>query len=328
MLNTNTTNSIYDNTIPKQLNNFLIYIKTMQGKSENTINGYKIDNRLMLRYLKATKLNLNVKLEDVDISDIDDNFIKDITFADLCMFINYLEEKGNGESDRSRKVSAIKTFFDYLVRKVNLILPQDNPATELEKPKLGKRNPIYLTLEECKHLLSVIKDDTNCKRDLCIITLFLNCGMRLSELANINLSNIKEDMIDIVGKGNKQRVAYLNSMCTNALNEWLEERKIKENGLADEDSKNALFINKKYNRLGNKGIEDLVTKWIKIAGLNEKATCHKLRHSFATIMLEGKCGLLELKELLGHESISTTQIYTHINNEKLRGAVNANPLNM
>lgn len=312
---------LYDEELPSLLNEFLGYLLTVKGKSMNTINGYKVDLRLFLKFLKKLKCKLKEDIEEIDISDIDEEFIKNIRLGDLYSFVNYITlKRDNGTYARARKTAAIKSFFIYLETKLKII--KDNPARELETPKMNKRHPVYLTLDQSKRLLNNI-DGRNKERDYAIIVLFLNCGLRLSELVSIDINKIKGDTLTVVGKGNKERTVYLNDACIRAINGYLAIRP--REGLTD---KEALFLSERKRRIDKTTIEKLVKKYVKSAGLyEENYTPHKLRHTAATLMYKyGNVDIRALQQILGHESVSTTQIYTHIDDERLRAAVRSNPL--
>lgn len=320
-------NHIYNHALPERVNEFLNYLSTIKGKSINTINGYKIDLIMFFRFLKLYKGSIsdNIEFEEIEIDDIDDRFLRKIKLADLYAFISFTEEyRNNGNYARARKVATLKSFFKFLYGKAKII--DDNPAVELETPKINKRNPVYLTLEESKALLNAI-DGRYRERDYCIITLFLNCGLRLSELCSINISKIKGDTLTVIGKGNKERTVYLNKACVDAIRSYLNVRNEKANKIS-ESEKDALFLSKNYRRINKRTVEKMVKKYVKKAGLDStKYTPHKLRHTAATLMYKyGDVDIRTLQKILGHENVSTTQIYTHIDDERLRDAVKSNPL--
>lgn len=317
---------IVDPTIPKYLNDFLNYLGTIKGKSSNTISGYRIDLTMFFRFLKLYKGYVDSKalFEEIDISDIDEPFLTSIKLADIYAFLSFTEnQRSNGSYARARKVAAIRSFFKYLHGKAKIL--DENPAIELESPKISKRNPVYLTLDESKSLLSII-EGKNKERDLCIITLFLNCGLRLSELVGINISKIKDDTLTVIGKGNKERTVYLNKSCIKVIDNYLSVRNLLE---VEYEDKDALFISRNNRRINKRTVELLVKKYVNKAGLtNEKYSPHKLRHTAATLMYKhGNVDIRSLQKILGHENLSTTQIYTHVDDEKLRKAVSLNPLN-
>lgn len=318
-------NNVYDPELPECLNNFLNYLGTIRGKSANTMAGYKFDLTLFFKFLLLYKRQIPDKtdFENIKINKIGYEFIRNIRLPDLYAFISFSENyRNNGNYARARKVAALKSFYKYLYNKEKII--NDNPAEELESPKINKRNPIYLTLNESKTLLKAI-DGKNKARDYCIITLFLNCGLRLSELCSIDVSKIKGDTLAVIGKGNKERTIYLNKSCIEAINGYITVRKDLLDKIIDKD---ALFISRNYRRINKRSVELLVKKYIDAAGLsNEKYTPHKLRHTAATLMYKyGNVDIRSLQKILGHENVSTTQIYTHVDDDKLREAIKANPL--
>ncbi|HII4455749.1 tyrosine recombinase XerC [Clostridium perfringens] len=314
---------------PKRVIEFLNYLENVKGKSLNTAKGYSVDLGLFFKFLKVYKgLENNIeleKIEEVEISDLGDNFIKDITLSDIYAFLAFLEKvRNNSAYARARKVATLKSFFKFLNSKIKLI--DENPTVELESPKINKRHPVYLTLDQSITVLnSMDKGNKNYYRDYCILTLFLNCGMRLSELCNIEIEKIKGDTLTIIGKGNKERTVYLNEASIAAIENYLKNR----NDLkATEEAKKYLFLSSKYRPINKRSVEILVKKHIENAGFkDQKYTPHKLRHTAATLMYKyGNVDIRSLQNILGHENISTTQIYTHVDDETLREAVKTNPL--
>ena len=315
------------NSYPMILMDFLDYLETIKGRSSNTVKEYAYDINLMIKYILARKQNIKLKSFDdivkIDSSDVDLNFFKNIDVIDLHSFMGFLDHnRSNGSSTRSRKTSSIRTFYKYLIniRKLDII----NPAELLDSPKKNIRQPVYLTLDESLNLLKVIlreKDEEIKARDYCITVLFLNCGMRLSELSSINIDHIKTNTLRVIGKGNKERTVYLNDMCLDALDNYLKIR--------PEIDNDALFISKKRNRMSNRAIQYRIEHYLKAGGFDTSIySVHKLRHTAATLMYQyGDVDIKVLQEILGHESVSTTQIYTHVDNNSLRNAVNKNPLN-
>lgn len=313
--------------MPMVLKEYLSYMETIKGTSSNTVKEYFFDLRMFLRFLKLRRklVDTDTKFDDIKIDDIDIDFIREVNLQDLHAYISYVDKNRNNENlTKSRKVASIRSFFNYLHSKVNLI--DKNPALQLESPKAHSRHPVYLTLDQCNELLDAVltnKNEEHKKRDYAIITLFLNCGLRLSELSSIDINMIKNDnTLSIIGKGNKERVIFLNDACRNAIDDYL---KIRPKNTKD---KKALFINQRKNRLGNRGIQYMVEKYLKQIGLDTDVySVHKLRHTAATLMYKyGHVDIRALQEILGHESVATTQIYTHIDNERLREAVDSNPL--
>lgn len=317
---------------PYYVEDFLNYMRTVKGLSSSTLTAYTSDINLFLRFIKIhkklSKSNVTFdNLDDLEIDDISIDILKNLSISDLYAYISYLDNfRNNGSSSKARKIASLKSLFNYLTNKIKLI--PYNITLELESPKLPKKSPIYLTLDESKDLLNVTQNrDKNSERDFCIITLFLNCGLRLSELCGINLSNIKGDTLKVIGKGNKERTIYLNKASLKAIMKYMPIRNEINFRVANED-KDALFISGKYRRINKRTVERIVKKYIGLAGLDkDKYTPHKLRHTSATLMHKhGNVDVRTLQQILGHENVSTTQIYTHVDDETLRIAINKNPL--
>jgi len=267
-------------------------------------------------------------LKQISIRNMSLETVSKITLDDIHSFLFYLTNTYNSKAaTRARKVSSIRVFFNYLCNKAGLI--EKNPAQNLETPKLDKRIPKYLTLDDSKKLLEAVNDmdDRNKERDYAIITLFLNCGMRLSELVGINIKdiNFNDQKLNVIGKGNKERTIYLNSACMNAVNKYLA---VRPHDNVKYDSKDALFLSERRERISNRTVQYIVKQELKRAGLDtNKYSVHKLRHTAATLMYKyGNVDIRALQELLGHESIATTEIYTHVDNSQIRNAVESNPL--
>lgn len=320
------------NNNPDYLNSFLDYSITILNKSPNSIKEYNYDLAMFLKFIKIRfKLTDETDFSAITISDIPLSVISKINLDDIHSFLSYLAiELKSKPSTRARKVSTIRIFFNYLSKKAGLI--ENNPAQNLETPKLGKRMPKYLTLDESKKLLDITlaaeEDNENNIRDYAIITLFLNCGIRLSELVSINIKDItfSECKLNVIGKGNKERTIYLNKACMNAITNYIDNARPKEG--IKYDSKDALFLSKRRERISNRTVQYIVKKELQQAGLDtKKYSVHKLRHTAATLMYQyGNIDIRALQELLGHKSISTTEIYTHVDNSQVRNAVESNPL--
>lgn len=316
------------NDLPYLLKKFLTYLEVVKNKSGLTVLEYASDLRTFLRFMKISHhlVDNNTKFEEINISDIDENFLNEITLNDGYEFLLYCKnERDNDSTARARKVTSLKSFFKYLDSRENVI--KENPFRELEAPKLKKTLPKYLSLEQSRMLLNCVYNDSNPnkERDFCILTLFLNCGLRLAELVGLNLNNIHDDnSMTVTGKGNKERIVYLNSSCIAALNNYLKVRPV--DGVKDRD---ALFISRNKQRLSRRSVQLIVENALDKSGLSNLGfSTHKLRHTAATLMYQhGDVDVLLLKEILGHVNLSTTQIYTHVADEQLRQAVNLNPLN-
>lgn len=318
---------------PQVLREFLIYHENIKGQSPLTISEYYLDLRMFLRFIKLMRCDMpiNTQLENIDIKDVDLTFIQDIDTSDIFDFLSYLAndrqtssenksaEHGISSSSRARKLSAIKSFYKYLTVRTKQLT--ENPVADLEYPKIRKSLPKYLTFEQSASLLQAVSGQ-NEKRDYAILMLFLNCGIRRSELVGLNLTDVYEDRIRVVGKGNKERFVYFGSACRKAIDAYLVERNQKV--LSDN---RALFGSRDNNRISVTAVHRLVKKALLKAGLDStQFSAHKLRHTAATMMLSGGVDVKTLQEVLGHENLNTTQIYTHIENTELKIAAEANPL--
>ena len=318
---------------PQVLREFLIYHENIKGQSQLTISEYYLDLRMFLRFIKLMRADMPIQtpLDEIDIKNIDLAFIESIDTSDVFDFLSYLAndrainpdsaapDYGIAASSRARKLSAIKSFFKYLTVRTKQL--SENPVADLEYPKLRKSLPKYLTLEQSAALLKAVSGQ-NEKRDYAILMLFLNCGIRRSELVNLNISDVYEDRIRVVGKGNKERFVYFGSACRKAIDAYLPERNKKV--LSDN---RALFGSRDNNRISVTAVHRLVKKALLQAGLDStQFSAHKLRHTAATMMLSGGVDVKTVQEVLGHENLNTTQIYTHIENTELKIAAEANPL--
>ena len=318
---------------PQVLRDFLIYHETIKGQSPRTIDEYYLDLRMFLRFMKLMRneMPLHTRLDEIGIKDIDLQFIGSINTSDIFDFLSYLAKDrtnnpdspapdyGISPSSRARKLSAIKSFYKYLTIRTKQLT--ENPVADLEYPKLRKSLPKYLTLEQSSRLLQAVSGQ-NQARDYAILMLFLNCGIRRSELVGLNISDVYEDRIRVVGKGNKERIVYFGASCRKAIDAYLSERA--KVVLSDN---RALFGSRNGNRISVDAVHALVKKAFLKAGLDAtQFSAHKLRHTAATMMLSGGVDVKTVQEVLGHENLNTTQIYTHIENTELKIAAEANPL--
>ena len=318
---------------PQILRDFLTYHETIKGQSPRTISEYYLDLRMFLRFIRLMRndMPVNTPLEDIPIRDIDLQFVESITTSEVFDFLSYLAndrplnpdspytEYGIESPARSRKLSAIKSFYKYLTVRTKQL--QDNPVADLEYPKIRKSLPKYLTMSQASALLQAVSGQ-NSKRDYAILMLFLNCGIRRSELVGLNLSDVYEDRIRVIGKGNKERFVYFGAACHKAIEAYMEER----NKVVLTDNR-ALFGSRNGNRISVTAVHRLVDKALIKAGLDStQFSAHKLRHTAATMMLSGGVDVKTVQEVLGHENLNTTQIYTHIENTELKIAAEANPL--
>lgn len=310
---------------PEYLNSFLDYSITILNKSPNSVKEYNYDLVNFFKFMAD-------RFELTDIKSFTEKYLKKITLNDIHAYVSHLAiDNRSKATTRARKISTIRIFFKYLSQKANIL--EINPAQNLETPKLEKRMPKYLSLDDSKKLLNAAEneDNRNYKRDYAITTLFLNCGMRLSELVGININDIdfNECKMTVIGKGNKERTIYLNKSCMVAISSYLNSRP--PSNMVKHDSKNsdkALFLSEQKQRISNRTVQNIITKELKHAGLDSKnLSVHKLRHTAATLMYQyGNVDIRALQEVLGHESISTTEIYTHVANVQARSAIENNPL--
>lgn len=323
----------YRTEAPPILRDFLAYHETIQGHSSKTVDEYFLDLRNFFRYIKIEKgrITRTTPLDEISIEDVDLALVKSVTLTDIYAYLSFLSRdrarnakdpsSGYGllASTRARKVATIRSFYKYLVNKAKLL--NESPIQELDSPRQRQSLPRYLTLDECIQLLESV-DGENAERDFCIIILFLNCGIRISELVGLNLTDVRGDRLRVLGKGNKERIVYLNTACQTAIEDWLSIRS--DSGAVDPY---ALFITRKHTRITKAGVHYMLKQRFTAAGLDSsKYSAHKLRHTAATLMLQNGVDVRTLQEVLGHEHLNTTQIYTHVDSDSLRGASQANPL--
>lgn len=315
---------------PTLFHSFGSYKTVVQNRSVNTVSDYLSDLRLFFRYLRMSRENLPAEqFSKIDISCVDLAYAGSVKKSEIYEFLNFMTEHGkNHASARARKLSAIKAFYKYLTVATGQL--SENPARDIEGPKIRQALPKFLSYEESLTLLQTVQNDTESKtrlRDYTMLTLFLNCGMRLSELVGISLSDIDPALrsMRVVGKGNKERILYLNDACRQSLGVYLQQRRGMQS--AKEDRK-ALFLSSRGQRISPKTVQWVVYKYLDAAGFsNRKLSVHKLRHTAATLMYQsGQVDVRVLKEILGHEQLNTTQIYTHVSSEQLQRAMQANPL--
>ncbi len=309
---------------PPIIREFLDYTNNIKGRSDLTVEEYYRDLRTFFRFIIKDRglVKGDVEIDSIDISSVDKDMVESVTFSEIILFLNYCkEDRNNNASTRARKTSSLKDFFNYLTVKTHKL--EHNPTEGLEAPKKGKKLPKYLTLEESLRLLKAVDGEFK-ERDYCILVFFLNCGMRLSELVGINLSDINSEyVLTVRGKGNKERNLYLNAACVTALKNYMKVRPIE--GISD---KNALFISRKKCRMTSKAVYHMVNHYFEKIGLGNKGySPHKLRHTAATLMYQkGGVDIRTLQAILGHSNLGTTQIYTHIADEQIEKGLNANPL--
>lgn len=307
---------------PALIRDFLTYHETIQGHSKKTVDEYFLDLRTFFRFMKLEKglVPRTAEFEEIPIGDVDIALAGSVTLTDVYSFMNYLSrDRSLGAPARARKIATIRSFYKYLTNKAKLLT--ENPVQDLDSPRTKKTLPRYLDLDQSLALLSGV-DGANQERDYCILTLFLNCGLRISELVGLNLTDVRGDQLRVLGKGNKERILFLNDACQRAVEDWLAVRS--RTAAAD---KNALFITRKHTRMTTDAVHYMVKQRLKKAGIDSSLySSHKLRHTAATLMLQNGVDVRTLQEVLGHEHLNTTQIYTHVDNENLRLAAKANPL--
>ena len=323
----------YRTEAPQILRDFLSYHETVKAHSKRTVDEYFLDLRNFFRYMKQIRdpALTSKPLDEIDIMDVDLDFVASVTLTDIYGYMTYLSrdrvqhqnspnsDYGLNAASRARKIATIRSFYNYLTNKMHLL--RENPVKDIDSPKLQKTLPKYLTLDESLTLLDAV-DGKNQERDYCILTLFLNCGLRISELVGLNLNDIQEDALRVLGKGNKVRIIYLNDACQDALKRWLAVRR----PIQGRDA-NALFLSSRNERISRSMVHAMVKKRLSEAGLDSSQySSHKLRHTAATLMLQNGVDVRAVQEVLGHDHLNTTEIYTHIDNDALRVAAKANPL--
>lgn len=323
----------YRTEAPPILRDFLTYHEAIQGHSRKTVDEYFLDLRNFFRYIKIekNKVSRTAEFDSIDISDVDLDLVRSVNLSDVYSYINYLSrdraqhpnsdrtDYGLKATSRARKIAAIRSFYKYLTNKAKLLT--ENPMQDLDSPRTKKSLPRYLDLDGSIQLLDSV-DGPFQERDRCILTLFLNCGLRISELIGLNKTDVRGDQLRVLGKGNKERILYLNDACIQSIQDYLAVR-------SDQQAidKNALFLSSRRTRISKAAVEKLVKKYLTKAGLDStQYSPHKLRHTAATLMLQNGVDVRTLQEVLGHENLNTTQIYTHVDNENLRMAAQANPL--
>lgn len=323
----------YRTEAPQILRDFLSYHETVKAHSKRTVDEYFLDLRNFFRYMKQIRdpQLAGKALDEIDIMDVDLDFVASVTLTDIYGYMTYLSrdrvrypnsrnsDYGLNAASRARKIATIRSFYNYLTNKMHLL--RENPVKDIDSPKLKKTLPKYLTLDESLQLLESV-DGKNQERDYCILTLFLNCGLRISELVGLNLNDIQGEALRVLGKGNKVRIIYLNEACQEALKRYLAVRR----PIVGRDQ-NALFLSSRNERISRSMVHAMVKKRLGAAGIDStQYSSHKLRHTAATLMLQNGVDVRAVQEVLGHDHLNTTEIYTHIDNEALRVAAKANPL--
>ena len=323
----------YRSEAPAVIRDFLTYHETIKGHSKATVDEYFLDLRNFFRYIKIERglAPRSAELDEISIMDVDLAIVASVTLSDVYEYLAFLSrdkvknersrepEYGLMASSRARKIAAIRSFYKYLTVKTKQL--ETNPVEGLDTPKTTKSLPRYLTLEESRALLDAV-DGVNRERDYCIICLFLNCGLRISEIVGLNVGDVRSDNLRILGKGNKERMVYLNEACQAAIEDYKQVR----SRMVD-SSEGAFFVSNRRHRMDRQTVHAMVKRTLLKAGLDpDKYSSHKLRHTAATLMLQNGVDVRTLQEVLGHEHLNTTQIYTHVDSSELRIAAEANPL--
>lgn len=323
----------YRTESPQILLDFLSYHETIKAHSRRTVDEYFLDMRNFFRYIKQIRdpALADKELDEIDIKDVGLELIRSISMTDIYGYMTYLSRdrvlhlnsensnKGLNSASRARKLATIRSFFNYICNKRHLL--EENPCKDIDTPKTRKSLPRYLTLDESLSLLESV-DGPHRERDYCILTLFLNCGLRISELIGLNCGDVHGETLRVLGKGNKERTVYLNQACQEAMENYLAVRR----PISGRDQ-GALFLSGQNKRISRSTVHALVKKYLSVAGLDSSQySAHKLRHTAATLMLQNGVDVKAVQEVLGHEHLNTTEIYTHIDNEALRVAARANPL--
>lgn len=314
--------------LPLFVSDYLNYLKSIKGLAKSTIHEYYYDLNNFIKYIEYRRHSSDYDIDNIENIDITNFTVKDfskIDLKDLHAYLSYIDnELNDSPTTRARKISSIKSLYNYLVKITNDL--KINVADQLERPKIKKRNPVYLTLSECYTLLETAKNTQKNeflqKRDLAIIVTFLTTGVRLSELVSIDVDSIKDDSLSVVGKGNKERVVYITETCKSFIENYLLVRpKIK--------NQNALFLSTRDNRISNRAVQHMIEKYLLASGFDTSIySVHKLRHTAATLMYKEGVDIRTLQKVLGHSSVATTQIYTHIEDEDVRHAVDKNPIKL
>ena len=330
----------YKKEAPRLLRDFLSYHQNILNHSPRTVEGYYLDLRMFLRFLKQERdlVPLETPFEEIGIRDVGMELSASVTASDILDFLSFLSNEREGieklkqqgdpthglsAPSRARKLAAIRSFYNYLSKTVHLM--DHNPAEAMDNPKLRKSLPHFLHEDEAERLLDAVKGPYE-TRDYCILLLFLSCGLRVSELVGLNLSDLSEDSVRVHGKGNKDRVVFITPEVREAVDDYLTERAEFADKIVPED-KNALFISRNFCRISVRGVQKMVEKNLRLAGLDAAhLSTHKLRHTAATLMLQNGVDVRTLQDVLGHESLNTTQIYTHVEDTGLREAARANPI--
>lgn len=311
--------------LPKILKDFLVYLTTIKGKSLRTRKEYEYDLKMFFRFSKAIREDIDlVDLESVDILDVNIEWVREVSLEDIYLFLEFCEsQRNNSTATRARKAATIKSFFKYLKGKRRLL--EYNPAEELESPKIGKKKPVYMDLQEAEQFIGGIRRTNHYYRNYSMVMFFLNLGIRVSELCDLNINSIQGNLLSVIGKGDKERTVYMNAACLRSLESYKENER---RHIKNANNLEALFLSQKGTRLTRQRVAKIIKQINKDSGLEkENITPHKLRHTSATIMYKNGADIRSLQYILGHTSVSTTQIYTHVEDKEIQQVLENNPFN-
>ena len=278
---------------------FLTMLRVERNVSTHTMDAYKRDINQYLMYLG----DLDIK----NLSDVKSTHIRD--------YIRLLSDGGMAPASISRIISSIRTYYRFLSSE-NIL--DENPVLLINNPKLPKKLPDVLSEKEISLIINAIQESSQFyQRDKAIIELLYSCGIRVTELCNLEMSNlfIDEDLIRVMGKGNKERMLPLGVRSKKYLDDYIKHSR---NSHIKKSGSSFVFVSRNGNQLTRAMINIILNKWTQVSGLKKSVSPHKLRHSFATHLLEGGADLRFVQALLGHSDISTTQIYTHIDKHYLK----------
>lgn len=317
--------------LPEFISEFSQYMLVVRGRLPRTVEQYEIDLMLFFKFLRAKREGLPLVGEEFDnmtIYDLGYDFASSVKKSEVMEFLSFVAiDRDNHARTRARKLSSLKSFYRYYCGVAMRF--KDNPTSNIDTPKIPKTLPKHLTADESIELLRAVNSDDESRfkeRNFCIITLFLNCGMRLSELVGLNLGDLDRELrsLRVMGKGAKERVIYLNDACRSALESYIKVRDKNPQG----GHRNALFLSSRRTRISKQMVQTVVYKYLDAAGFDNRGlSVHKLRHTAATLMYQtGKVDIRVLKDILGHEQLNTTQIYTHVSNSEMERAMSQNPL--
>ncbi len=284
---------------------FEAYLKLEKSLSENTVENYIRDVTKFEHYfcdINQKKLNWsNIQLKNIQ------------------EFLAYIHDQGLSANSQARIISSIKAFYKYLILEDLVSL---NPSALLESPKIGRKLPDTLSVEDINSLIDAIdRSKPEGERNVAILEVLYGCGLRVSELINLNISEIywDEGFIRVIGKGSKQRLVPLGSIAKKHLKIYISDIRTKIK--VKSDSEDILFLNRRGSKLSRVMIFTIIKNLAELAGIKKNISPHTLRHSFATHLVEGGADLRAVQEMLGHESITTTEIYTHLDRSYLRQVI-------